>query len=90
MDSSAVGAVEEQVLPDAEHAEHGPAGVTYGRPDRRPTWRICAAIMTCLRPASLRMTGLSTLVSGPMTTATSREGRTAAGGADVTVRPAGK
>ena len=56
-----------------------PAGVTYVRPDRRPTCRICAAIMTCLRPASLSMTGLSTLVSGPMTTATSREGRTTFG-----------
>ena len=55
-----------------------PATVTYARPERRPTWRICAAILMCLRPASLIMTGLSSLTSGRMRV-TSREGRTTAG-----------
>src|SRR5580704_2010527 len=56
-----------------------PTGVTYCRPDLRPTWRTCAAIMACRRPASLIMTGLRTLVIGPITTRTNRDGRTTAG-----------
>jgi P-type Cu+ transporter len=43
-------------------ASRAPAGVMYSRPDRRPTWRICAANRTCRRPASLVMAVRATQV----------------------------
>ena len=60
-------------------ASPAPTGVTYCRPDLRPTWRTCAAITMCRRPASFLMAGLSTLVIGPITTRTNRDGLTTAG-----------
>ena len=57
-------------------ARRAPTGVTYGRPDLRPTWCTCAAIVMWRRPANVIVAGLSTLVSGRITTRTSRDGLT--------------
>src|SRR5579871_4082600 len=51
-------------MTNVSQVSRAPAGVTRGRPERRPTCRICAAILMCLRPASLIMTGLSSSASG--------------------------
>src|SRR5258708_6957431 len=51
-----------------------PAGVTYARPERRPWGGICATTPTCRRPATPRISGLSSRVSGAKTMRTKGDG----------------
>ena len=78
MDSSVVGPVQQQVLADAEHAEHGPRDGTERRADHR-RGLVTVGKFGLYGPVVGSVEADLAAAGGPMTTATSQEGRTTAG-----------